>query len=86
MAKRSKRLKASIKSYKNEIDKHFQKLDNDIIEKDDILTRYHIKEIDKSLIAALEHKINLLDESANEADLKKYKNKLEEYKKKFGMM
>lgn len=83
MAKRSKRLRNAIESYKAEIEKHFEKLDRDINEKNEILTRYHIKEIDKSLITALEHKINLLGEDEEYSELiKKYKNRLESYKKR----
>lgn len=47
---------------------------------------YHVKEIDKSLITTLEHKINLLGMDVEYSDLiKKYKNRLEEYKKKLGI-
>jgi uncharacterized secreted protein with C-terminal beta-propeller domain len=86
MVKRSKRLKNAIESYKEEIEKHFKKLENDINEKDDILAKYHIKEIDKSLIAALEHKISLLGANAEDIELiKRYRSLLEEYKKKLGI-
>ncbi len=83
MTKRSKKLKKAIESFKDEIEKHFEKLDKDINEKDDILARYHIKEIDKSLITALEHRINLLGSDFEDLELiKRYRNLLEEYKKK----
>jgi len=86
MVKRSKKLRIAIESYKKEIEKHFEKLDKDINEKDDILARYHIKEIDKSLIAALERKIGLLGEDTDSAELiKQFRNRLEEYRKKLGM-
>ena len=86
MAKRSKRLKSAIESYKAEIDKHFEKLGKDISEKDEILARYHVKEIDKSLITALERKISLLGADASSIELiKRYKSRLAEYKKKLGM-
>ena len=86
MVKRSKKLRIAIESYRKEIEKHFDKLDNDINEKDDILARYHIKEIDKSLITALERKINLLDYNVKNVELiKKYRKKLEEYKDKLGV-
>jgi len=86
MAKRSKRLKTAIESYKSEIEKHFDKLDKDLSEKDEILAKYHIKEIDKSLITALEHKLNLLGENSENIELiKDYKNRLENYKKKLGI-
>ncbi|MBS3080821.1 hypothetical protein J4221_05090 [Candidatus Pacearchaeota archaeon] len=86
MVKRDKRLEKGIESLKKEIEEHFERLDKDIIEKDEILARYHIKEIDKSLITALEHKLSLL--GINDKDLgiiKKYKSRLEEYKRKLSM-
>ena len=86
MVKRSSKLKSAIESYKDEIEKHFEKLDNDINEKNEILAKYHVKEIDKSLITTLERKINLLGMSQEYSELiKKYKSRLEEYKKKLGM-
>lgn len=60
MPKRSKRLKKSIESVKKQIDEHFDKLERDIKEKNEVLARYHIKEIDKSLIGDLENRIKLL--------------------------
>jgi len=86
MVNRKKRLEKAIESYKAEIEKHFEKLDKDINEEDEVLARYHIKEIDKSLITALERKINLLDyDSKNVELIKKYRKKLEEYKDKLGV-
>ncbi|MDO8508998.1 MAG: hypothetical protein Q7S27_04925 [Nanoarchaeota archaeon] len=85
MAKRSKRLKKAIESYKDEIEKHFNKLDKDIEEGGNILARYYIKELDKSLIDALEKKLGLLGEDEETSELlKKYKARLMEYKKKVG--
>ena len=86
MAKRSKRLEKGIESLKKEIEEHFEKLETNIEEKDDILARYHIKEIDKSLITALEHKISLLGGDAGDIELiKRYRILLEKYKKKLGV-
>jgi len=85
MANRTKRLKRAIGSYKKEIEKHFEKLDKEIDKKDEILARYHIKEIDKSLITALEHKISLLDGPEDSGLIKRYKNRLEEFKKKLNI-
>ncbi len=86
MAKRNKRLEKAIESYKVEIEKHFEKLDNDINEKNEMLARYHVKEIDKSLIDSLQHKIGLLGGDAENIELiKKYKIRLEEYKKKLAI-
>ena len=86
MVKRSKRLERGIESLKKEIEEHFGKLDKDIIEKDEILARYHIKEIDKSLINMLENKIDLLGKDAGSIELMKiFRNRLEEYKKRLGL-
>jgi len=86
MVKRSKKLKSAIESYKAEIEKHFKKLEKDINERDEILARYHVKEIDKSLINALEKKMNLLGREAEDIELiKRYKNLLAEYRRKLGM-
>ena len=68
------------------IEKHFEKLEKDINERDEILARYHVKEIDKSLISTLEKKMSLLGEEAKDIELIKiYKNRLEDYKRKLGM-
>ncbi len=85
MAKRTKRLKSSIESYKKEIEKHFEKLDKEIDNENEILARYYIKEIDKSLITALEHKVSLLGSPVNSELIKRYKNRLEEFKKKLNI-
>lgn len=87
MAKRTKRLKKAIESYKEEIKKHFEKLDRDIGEKDEILARYHTKEIDRSLVTVLERRIGVLGKTQSDIELiKKYKKRLEEYKKKLGII
>ncbi len=86
MVKRNKRLKSAIESIKAEIEEHFEKLDLDISNKKEELARYHVKEIDKSLISTLEHKIKLLGAGAKYSDLiKRYKTRLREYKKKLGI-
>ena len=83
MVKRNKRLKKGIESLKKEIEEHFEKLKKDIIENNKERAEYHYKEIDKSLIDALENKINLLDASIDNLELlKKYKNKLKNLKTK----
>lgn len=84
MVKRSKKLDKGIESLKKEIEKHFEKLDKDVNGEDEILARYHVKEIDKSLIDALEHKIKLLGEDSKL--IKDYRNRLDEYKKKLGIV
>ena len=86
MPKRIKRLKSSIDSFKLEIEKHFQKLEKDIEEKNEILARYHVKEIDKSLIDALEYKLGLIGETSKDKILiENYRKRLEEFKKKLGI-
>ena len=86
MVKRNKRLKIAIGSYKDEIEKHFEKLEEDINKENEILAKYHIKEIDKSLIKALEEKISLLGMESEYSELiRKYKDRLEKYKKKLGI-
>lgn len=86
MVKRSKRLERGIESLKKEIEEQFSKLDEDLIEEDEILAKYHIKEIDKSFIVALEHKMDLINQNNENIELiKEYKNRLGNYKKKFGI-
>ena len=86
MAKRSNRLKKAIESYKKEIERHFEKLDYDLINNNEILARYHIKEISLSLIASLEKKLILLEDNQENKELiEKYKQRLEKYKKKLGI-
>lgn len=86
MAKRAKRLRKAIESYIEEIEKHFEKLDSEINEGDDILAGYHIKEIDKSLIKTLERKISHLNNQDLNSNLtNKLREKLESYKKKLNI-
>ena len=77
---RTKKILKSIESIKEEIEKHFTKLEGNINEKNEILTRYHIKEIDKSLLDFLEKRLNLL--KADKNLLKQYKKRLENLKAK----
>ena len=81
MAKRIKRIKKGAQSLKEEIEKHFLKLEKDL-ENDNIeLGRYHIKEIERGLIKALEIKIDILKIDDN--SVLKYKKRLNELKKQF---
>ena len=67
MAKRIKRLKKGIESLKEEIKGHLIKLEEDIAELNFDRGRYHARELDKSLIKALEERIEFLgviDDSA----------------------
>jgi len=81
MVKRNKRLSKGIESLKKEIEEHFEKLEEDLREGMIDRGRYHIKELDKSLITALEIKINLLGVNDNSAI--EYRKQLEEIKGKF---
>ncbi len=86
MAKRSVRLEKGIESIKEEIKSHFDKLDKEIKDEDEIMARYHIKEIDKSLIDALEYKINLLGKNKEDEKLIiEFRRKLKDYKDKLGI-
>ena len=86
MAKRSHRLEKGIESLKKEIEEHFLKIELDIKKNKIDRGRYHVKEIDKSLISALEKKMSLLGEEAKDIELIKiYKNRLEDYKRKLGV-
>lgn len=80
MAKRTKRLKAGIESLKEEIEKHFKKIENDIEESNFERGRYHTKEVDRSLIKSLEDKIRILGLQTNIVD--DYRKRLEIFKKK----
>ena len=83
MTKRSNRLKKAIESLKEQIEEHFNKLDNDIENNDFELAGYYAREIDKSLVVSLENKINFLGkDSMDEELIKKYRGRLKEYEKK----
>lgn len=60
MAKRVKRLEKGVESLKKQIEDHFQKIEKDLQENMLDRGRYHVKEIDKSLLKVLELKLNLL--------------------------
>lgn len=82
MVKRVKRIEKGIESLKKEIEEHFSKIEKDIQEDKIDRGAYHIKEIDKSLLKALEIKLEILgikDDSVKfyRERLNKLKNKLE---------
>ena len=81
MAKRTHRTKKAIESLRKEIEIHFKKIDKDILEGNIDRGRYHIKEINKSLLATLELKMKIL-EITNEKLIENYKKRLEDYKRK----
>lgn len=79
MAKRNKKLKRGIESLKKEIHEHFAKIEQDIKENKIERGRYHIKEIDKSLLKALEIKMSFL--GIEDECLEKFKKRLDNLKK-----
>lgn len=80
MVKRIKRAEKGIESLKEQIEKHFDKIEADILEKNIDRGRYHIKEIDKSLLKALEIKIKLLGVEKDNS-IKDYKEKIKKLRK-----
>ena len=80
MAKRVKRIKKGAESLKREIEEHFAKLEEDIRENRIDRARYHAREIDRSLIKALEIKIKFL--GSQDDSVKIYRKRLDKLKKK----
>jgi len=83
MAKRAKRIEKGIDSLKAEIEEHFKKIEKDISEENFDLGKYHIKEIDKSLLKTLEIKMDILGLKDN--SLQEYRERLEKMKKELGL-
>jgi hypothetical protein len=84
MVKRVKRVEKGIESLKEQIEEHFKKIDRDIQEKNVDRGRYHLKEIDKSLLKALEIKIRILG-ITNDTSILTYKERLENLRKILGL-
>ncbi|MEK6899046.1 MAG: hypothetical protein AABW79_03030 [Nanoarchaeota archaeon] len=82
MVNRTKRLEKGIESLKKEIEAHFDKIEKDISEENLDRGRYHIKEIDKSLLKALEIKLGFLGK--DDKLLEKYRARIEKIKKLLG--
>ncbi len=80
MVKRAKKIGKGIESLKKEIEKHFEKIEEDILEKNIDRGRYHLKEIDKSLLKALEIKIKILG-AEEDNSIKIYREKLDKLRK-----
>lgn len=80
MDKRIKRTQKGIESLKEEIEKHFQKIEEDVLEGNLDRGRYHVKEIDKSLLKALEVKIKILGISDDLLEI--YRKRLDELRKR----
>ena len=83
MAKRVKKIKKGIESLKKEIEEHFNKIEEDIKEKNIGRGIYHIKEIDKGLLKALEIKIDIL--KIHDNSVQAYRERLEKLKKKINL-
>ncbi len=83
MAKRIKRIKKGVESLREEVDKHFLKLERDIEEGNLDMGRYHFKEIDKSLLFALENKIEFPKVSNEIVEF--YRKKLDKLRVKLGL-
>ncbi|MBM3233603.1 hypothetical protein FJZ19_00745 [Candidatus Pacearchaeota archaeon] len=84
MAKRAKRIEKGIESLKKEIEEHLDKIEKDILEKNIDRGRYHIKEVDKSLLKALELKIKILG-IENDNSVSVYRERLEKLRKSLGL-
>jgi hypothetical protein len=80
MVKRVKRAEKGIESLKKQIEKHFSKIETDIQEKNIDRGRYHLKEIDKSLLNSLEIKIKILGIEEDKS-VQIYKQRLEKLRK-----
>ena len=83
MVKRIKKIKKGIESLKEVIEEHFNKIEEDIKEKNISRGMYHIKEIDKGLLKALEIKIDILKIRDN--SVQAYRERLEKLKKKMDL-
>lgn len=79
MVKRAKKVEKGIESLKEEIEKHFNKIEEDILEGNIDRGKYHVKEIDKSLLTALEIKIKFL--GIEDDYLQAYRERLEKLRK-----
>ncbi|MEX0921046.1 MAG: hypothetical protein WDZ62_02165 [Candidatus Pacearchaeota archaeon] len=79
MVKRSKRIEKGIESIKKQLDSHFEKLEKDTKKGDEILSRYHIKEIEKSFLKDLEYRMRLIG-NLDRPLLERYKKRLKEFK------
>jgi hypothetical protein len=80
---REKRIKKAIESLKRRVEEHFGKLEKDIVKGNEIIARYHIKEIDRSLIDALEKEMELIGEVEKDV-IEGFRKRLKEFEKKLG--
>jgi hypothetical protein len=79
---RNKKLRAGIESIREEIETHFDKLKKDLEKRDLDHARYHIKELDKSLIDSLERKIKILGGEDGKV-VEEYRERLKELVEEF---
>lgn len=82
MPRREKRIEKSLESLKKQIESHFEKLESDVRKGDEILSRYHIKEIEKSFLVNLEGRMKIIGET-DEKLLKSYRKRLNKIKERF---
>lgn len=82
MVKRTKRIEKGAESIKEEIENHFIKIEQDILEGNADRGRYHIKEIDRSLLNALEIKLKLLGIEDDDS-VRIFRERLENLKRGF---
>ena len=80
MAKRTKRAEKGIESLKQEIENHLEKIEKDIEEGNIDRGKYHIKEIDKSLLKALELKMRIVGVEDDAVEV--YRKRIEELNNK----
>ena len=80
MVKRVKRVEKGVESLKKEIEEHFLKIESDIQENKIDRGRYHVKEIDKSLLKALEIKLEII--GIEDDSVKTFKERLNKIKGK----
>lgn len=84
MVKRVKRAEKGIESLKKRIEEHFGKIETDIQENNIDRGRYHIKEIDKGFLKALEIKIKILGIKEDNS-IQTYRERLEKLRKMLGL-
>ncbi|MEK6933230.1 MAG: hypothetical protein AABW56_05585 [Nanoarchaeota archaeon] len=78
MVKRTKKIGRGIENLKKQIKGHFSKIEEDIKENRIERGLYHIKEIDKSLLKALELKLGIL--GIKDRSVEVYKERLRRIK------
>jgi hypothetical protein len=84
MVKRVKRAEKGIESLKKQIEEHFVKIEADIQENNIDRGRYHFKEIDKSLLVALEIKIKILG-IEDDKSVQSFRERLEKLRKNLNL-